>query len=286
MALYKIQNSSKWPYFILIVSQALAYIILYVFCWRKNRLEFLLLFFRVIVYQFLELRCLLLQSLEYLLCLLAMGLIKIGLCVLYWILETQDIKEILCDTIFRVVSYSFLLYYFSSIFRGRPYFLYVSRDNEKCIFFEGALLNNLMEMQLSSLILYEFSKLLLIEIRNSILSKDTEVFCCVFYASVKIAIYIESFILATRNKMVYWAIFGTWIYYIINENIMEGFKYVYIDEGEKKPHYIRMERFWKTYYLLNIALVFFFFLYCFLCGKRTHLQTCIFNQRKLRIPIQ
>lgn len=285
MSLYKIHQFSKIPHLVFFILY-LFLVGLLVFCWGRSKKIFFILFFRVMVYQFLEIRCLLFQSFEYLLCLHMMASIKIILCAFYYFSKQRSILEIFCDSFFRIIAYSFLLWQFTPLFNGKQYFIYAIEKNRKSIFFEGALLNTLIEMQIGKFVIYEFCKLFLIQIYCLGALGNLGVAKHIKTSSIKATIYIMSLVMAAKNKALYWIIFGIWACYIAYNSITENFIYIESNRFNRNTCYFRIGEILELGYFLNILIVIGFGLYVFFCGKRIDEPIYIARQKSFRMSIE
>ncbi|KAI5188982.1 hypothetical protein NEMIN01_0246 [Nematocida minor] len=285
MALQRMQQLCRIPVFILVVSECLTFGTL-VWHWKMHNAECVQMAFYFIIYQLLELRCFLFRSLEYLLCMAAMSGIMVFLSASYGIPRNFEMRSLFYASLIRTVAYSLLVYYFSPIFKKNAYFVYAKRGDGECIFFEGALLKAFIEIQATSFIVYEFSKVFQTHaVFENVYSRQPCFAMCAMESSVKIAVYVETVCLATKNKVLYWGVFILWIFYVLHENFVYHLMPLYLRHNHLFMEFSEMHQLWEKYHLLNIAVAGVFFVYSFVC-KRTYENIYIVREAQARIRVE
>ncbi|OAG33071.1 hypothetical protein NEIG_00889 [Nematocida sp. ERTm5] len=187
-----------------------------IYNWKTDHVQFVPLVISCIFFMLLDIKCFMCESLEYLICVFILHILKVLILSFYSCTHTPIVTILFWNSMLKILSYAILIYCYSPLFRRNLYFKYTWGETRPKFLFEESFLQAFIEIKIGCLIFHKFSCFLYM------LERETSTFSLynIMNFTALISVYIHTvFYTRTSNMAVCFCIFS-WIGYILYYEII------------------------------------------------------------------
>ncbi|EIJ87223.1 hypothetical protein NEPAR06_0206 [Nematocida parisii] len=218
-----------------------------IYNWKTDHVQFVPLVISCIFFMLLDIKCFMCESLEYLICVFMLHILKVLILLFYSCTRTPIVAILFWNSMLKILSYVILIYCYSPLFRQNLYFKYTWGETRPAFLFEESFLQAFIEIKIGCLIFHKFS-CFLYKLERGVCAFSLY---NIMNLTALISIYIHmGFYAKTSNMAVYFCIFS-WIGYILCYEIVPFTAYFFDPCGSCNI----MVSFYRNLHILNLIVV-------------------------------